>query len=67
MRPIIQNLSPQDVFQSLRRVLETSAFRSNGSLKTTEANTTLESACSPICLNISARNQFQDEKEREDS
>ena len=67
MRPIIQKMSPQDVFRSLRRMFEFSAFRSNGSLKTTEANTTVDVACSPIFMKISAPDQSQDDKKWEDS
>ena len=67
MRPIIQKMSPQDVFRSIRRMFGFSAFRSNGSLKTTEAKTTLEVACGPIFKKTSAPNQFQDDKKWEDS
>ena len=46
MRPILQKISPQVIFRSLRSIFEFSAFGSDGSLRTTEAKTTLEVACS---------------------
>lgn len=67
MRPIIQKMSPQDVFRSLHRMLGFSASRSNGSLKKTEAKTTLVVACSPIFIQTSAPNQPQNNKKWEDS
>ena len=66
MRPIIQKMSPQDVFRSFRRVFEFSASRSNASLKTTEAKTTLEVACGPIFKKTSAPKQLQDDNKWED-
>lgn len=66
MRPIIQKMSPQDVFRSFRRMFGFSASRSNASLKTTEAKTTLEVACGPILMKTSAPKQLEDDKEWKD-
>ena len=67
MRPVIQKISPQDVFRSLRSMFQFSASRSNGSLKTKEAKTTLEIASSLIFVKTSAQIQLQDDKKWKDS
>ena len=66
MRPVLQKISPQVVFRSLRSMFEFSAFGSDDSLKTIEAKTTLEVACSPTSMKAFAPNRPRDSNEWED-
>ena len=67
MRPILQKVSPHDVFQSLRSAFEFPAFGSDSSLKTTEAKTKLEVECSPISTETLASKMPRDRHKWEDS
>ncbi|KAK0515805.1 hypothetical protein JMJ35_001839 [Cladonia borealis] len=67
MRPILQKISPHDVFRSLRSMFEFSTFGSASSLKTTEAKTKLEVECSPTSTETSASNMPRDSNKWEHS
>ena len=67
MRPILQKISPQVVFRSLRSMFDFSAFGSDGTLTTTEAKTTLEVACSPTSMETLAPNRPRDSNKWEHS
>ena len=64
MRPIIQKISPQVVFRSLRSMFDFSAFGSDGTLTTSEAKITLKVACSPISMEALTPNRPRDSNER---
>ena len=67
MRPILQKISPQDMFRSFRSMLEFSAFGSDTSLKKTEAKTSLDVACSPTSIETLAPNRPRDSNKWEAS
>ena len=67
MRPILQKISPHDVFRSLRSMFEFSAFGSDSFLKINEAKTKLEVECSPTSTETLASNMSRNSNKWEDS